>query len=670
MCPTAHGVGPVLVLIALAACGSDVRTIELTRIAPAADPACGAPTDGRTLIVTALGDFPPSEATGRPVNLSQVDQASTFSIDSFPAGTRVLELVVIGGGGVTRTIGRTAELELEALEDGAALPVFMAPPRGFCRTGNAVGTPRRAPLMARAGADVLIAGGFGEGDAPVNEVQLYRAADGSMMSLGDALYGDNDSLGLAGASMTTLLDGRVVVAGGPAPAYQVFDPGEGTFRAPGFLAPDPRAYHAAVALSASQVLLAGGCDELDAAGACVPGSTLAATSILDIDRGTVQPGPTLLRARHRATAFLDADGRVVIVGGVDDGGPVDTAERLDLTGTLPGEVVDGAGGLGARLPDGGLLAALAPADGIARSDAAVVPQGGGAASAVASAPGPRAGATLTTLEDGRVLVLGGLDAAGGNEALLYEPQLERFELVEAMPDAGAGAIHRRDHGAVRLADGSVLIVGGRDAGGAVLDDAWIFRPDLTGAFTGDATISFGVAAAGLSLVPRDPQHFRLQPAGAGIPATAVLDSSGGGGALPSEWALVAGPRFVGLSLEVRVGATGGGAALLIGFADAGRYAAAVLIPGQSAQLYDVVGGIAVLASECDGELIEAGDLGSPTQLVSLGLEAREHELEVTAGERVVLRCSERDEPARGLAGLGVVGASGASLHIASISIGR
>lgn len=666
MCPTAHRVGRVLVLIALAACGSDVRTIELIRIAPAADPSCGAPADGRTLIVTALGDFPPSEATGRPVNLSQVDQASEFSIESFPAGTRVIELVVIGSGGVTRTVGRTAEFELESLGDGDALPVFMAPPRGFCPTGSAAGTPRRAPLMARAGDDVLIAGGFGEGDAPVGEVQLYRSADGAMMSLGDALYGD-----LAGASMTTLFDGRVVVAGGPAPAYQVFDPDEGTFGVPGFLGQDLRAYHAAVALSASEVLLAGGCDGLDAAGACLPGSTLATTSILDVDRGMVQPGPTLARARRGAAAFLDADGRVVIVGGVDDAGAVDSAERLDLTATLPGEIIDAVSGLAARLADGGLLVALAPADGMARSGAAVLPPGGGSASAVASAPDPRAGATMTTLEDGRVLVLGGLDATGDDEALLYEPQLERFELVEAMPDTGAGAIHRHDHGAVQLPDGSVLIVGGRDPGGAVLDDAWIFRPDLTGAFTGDATISFGVAAAAaLSLVPRDPQHFRVQPGGAGVPATAVLESSGGGGVLPSEWALVAGPRFAGLSLEARLGAEGGGAALLIGFADAGRYSAAVLIPGQSAQLYDVADGVAVLASECDGELIEAGDLGSPTELVSLALEAREQRLEVTAGDRVVLRCGERDEPARGLAGLGVIGASGASLHIASISIGR
>lgn len=673
MCHSAHRGRRLLVFVALvatsAACGSDVRTVDLVRVAPAADPGCGAPTDGLTLIVSALGDFAPSEATGRPVNLSEVDPASTFSIESFPAGTRVIELVVIGSGGVTRTVGRTAEFELESLEDGDQLPVFMAPRRGFCPTGASAGTPRRSPLLARAGDDVLIAGGVDGAGGPVDEVQLYRSSTGVVVSLGDALYGRENPLGLAGASMTALEDGRVVVAGGPAPAFQVFDPAEERFSVALFL-PDARSHHAAVGLGGSRVLLAGGCDELDATGGCVSGRTLTTSTIVDVDEGTVMPGPSLARARRSASAFLEPDGRVLIVGGIDDAGEVSDAERVDPLGVTSGELIAGASGVAASLADGGVLAGLAPAGSTPRDGAAIVPQGGAAAAQVASVPGARAGATLTALEDGRVLVLGGLDGPGGDEAVLYEPDLERFARIEASPDAGAGPIHRREHGAVRLADGTVLIVGGIDTGGAVLDDTWIFRPDLTGAFTSDATISFGAAAADLAVVPRDPSRFRREPGGPGVPPMAVLESSGAGGVLPSQWALVSGPRFVGVTLTARVGADGGGAALISGFVDAGHYSAVVLIPGQTAQLYDVIDGVALLASECQGEVIDTADLGAPTALVDVALDVRDDRIEVAANGRVVLRCSERDEPGRGLVGLGVIGASGATLGAASISAAR
>lgn len=47
-------------------CGEgERRVVRLERIRPAADPDCGAPADARTLVVTALGDFPATEATAR-----------------------------------------------------------------------------------------------------------------------------------------------------------------------------------------------------------------------------------------------------------------------------------------------------------------------------------------------------------------------------------------------------------------------------------------------------------------------------------------------------------------------------------------------------------------------------------------------------------------------------
>src|SRR5688500_7646790 len=180
----------------LVACGGTAeRTLELVRVMPEADPACGAAGDGITMLVNARGDFAPNEDSVEPVTLSEM----TISIDHFPATTRVLDLEVLGAGGLRRRVGRTAPFDVELLEDGDRLPVFMAPERGFCPTGAAAGIPRDRPLAARAGSGVLIAGGM-DGDvppAPVTVVELYDPATGAFTALDEEF-----EQSLIGASMT------------------------------------------------------------------------------------------------------------------------------------------------------------------------------------------------------------------------------------------------------------------------------------------------------------------------------------------------------------------------------------------------------------------------------------------------------------------------------------
>ncbi len=443
-------------LLCAAGCGSDSRTLELVRVQPPADPGCGAASDGRTLLVTALGDFPRSEATAAAPSLSTNQR---FSIDSFPAETRMLEVVVIGSGGVVRTVGRTAELDLTSLDDGAEVPVFMAPPRGFCPTGDGAGAPRVDPLVVAAGSGALVVGGTDGSGAPVTDALWYDPATGLFTSLGDVFY--TDEHGLRGASTTRMPDGRVAIVGGSKPGYQLYDPAERAAGRPGLL-DDPRAHHAAVALDGNRLLLAGGCSTVDADGSCAGGSALLTSVILDVDTGAVEDGPTLARPRIDGTAMLEPDGRVLLAGGVNDSGaPAADGERIDPTGTQAGELVTGATGVAQRLPDGGTLVALAPSGATAAAAAAVVPAGASTARSVAAAPAPRAGATLTALDDGRVLVMGGQEVATGSEALLYSPQLARFDTVDAIVDPGDGEVTRDHHGAALLPDGSVLVVGGR-----------------------------------------------------------------------------------------------------------------------------------------------------------------------------------------------------------------
>lgn len=98
--------------------------------------------------------------------------------------------------------------------------------------------------------------------------------------------------------------------------------------------------------------------------------------------------------------------------------------------------------------------------------------------------------TATLLDDGRVLVVGG-ELSGMAE--IYDPQTGTFTLTGSLSTARGGFT------ATRLVDGRVLIVGGGGQGSAALASAEIYDPD-TGTFTPTgpmATARWGHAVAPL-----------------------------------------------------------------------------------------------------------------------------------------------------------------------------
>jgi hypothetical protein len=313
---------------------------------------------------------------------------------------------------------------------------------------------------------------------------------------------------------------------------------------------------------------------------------------------------------------------------------------------------------------GSALWASAPATGAPDARAGIIAPGAGAVAAVANAPWPLAGATMTGLQDGRVLVLG-TDAGGAGRALLYEPNRGAFRSLETAA-GGPGP----EHGAALLDDGTVLAVGGRDAGGAAAPGAWVIRPDLTGPFASDITIAFGDPELAQHLIPRDPTMAVLEPATPERPARYTLTSSGGGGALPSEWAILGGPVLSEATLRARVRAQGGGVALMLGFRDPENYVTAVLIAGQAATVYRLEHGELAVEEPCDGAIVAAGDLAPPGGIDSVDVALSHHSgsVRVELAGREVLRCVTATPAGR--VGLGVSGASGASAHIDFVAVTR
>ena len=628
--------------------------MRIERVRPAADPDCGAPDDARGLLITALGEFPATEATARSLTLADgVD----IAIDGFPVETTSLEVEVLGFGGAVRAVGRTQEFAIESLDDEAVITVFMAPQGGFCPTGPPIQV-RDAPLVARAGGAVLIAGG--SDGAPVHEVELYDPATGLFSSLGQPLYGSDLGAGLAGASMTAMPDGHVVVAGGGATAFQVYEPGAGEFGAPQFLR-EARAHHAAVALDADHLLLAGGCAQLDGAG-CIAGSGLSTSVVLEVSTGQLSDGPGLSRLRVGGSALREADGRVLLTGGTDgDGAPVGEAERVDPTGARPAELVASTGSAAALLAAGGALTGFAPRGAPPSQTAAVVPPGAILATQVTASLDPRAGPALVPLETGQVLVIGG----GAAAAALYAPATGALEPLSSAPGSG----ERSGHAAIRLGDGSVLVIGGRDAEGAPLGDAWIFRPALTGPWSGGLSATFATPESAAPMVPRDPARARAVPAEGATPAHYRIEASGADGA-PSEWAILAGPRFTSLALEASVAAEQGGVAILLWFRDEATTAVLALRPGQDAELFEIAAGEQRPLGSCAGQPIADADLAPPDGAGhAIAVSASRGELTATLDGREVLRC-DVDPPAAGLVGVAPLGGEGALLRLDLVSVSR
>ena len=278
---------------------------------------------------------------------------------------------------------------------------------------------------------------------------------------------------------TALYDGTVLFAGGggsnPQTATSIYDPAKGTWTAGAPLG-TARSQAAAVMLRDGRVLLMGGLS---------PNSVLGTTEIYDQVAGTWSPGPPMFQARRLHTATVLDDGRVLVTAGIGSSGWLASAELFDPqtnTWTATGSIAVARYDHSAtRLLDGRVLVAAGTNQSLATGALASVEIYDPAAGTWTAGPSltfRRQRHTATLLNDGRLLVVGGMYYATPTTPLatfpaqceLYNPATNAWTLVAPMSGPP-----RAMHSATLLPEGRVLVTGGVSAFGelAVTD---VFDP--------------------------------------------------------------------------------------------------------------------------------------------------------------------------------------------------
>lgn len=341
----------------------------------------------------------------------------------------------------TAAIKQTVTATVAPTSSAAAIWQLSAAPLSVARTGHAA-------TMLKDGK-VLVAGGVGSGPSAtaLNSVELYDPATRSWKVVAPMSTGSTEHT-------ATLLDnGTVLVVGGynngdpkrdPVAALntaELYDPAKNTWSPVGTL-PGGRAFHTATLLKDGSVLVVGGASS---SGNISNNTVLKAADLYNPVTKTWLPAGTMSVARIGHTATLLPDGTVLVVGAASDpGSPGTSANSAELFTTTP-------------KPAWSVTGALTTA----RVDHAAV-----------------------LLQDGTVMVIGGRGGVGTPGAVLGSSEIfiTATKRWAKGPDLGTA---RTGHTATLLADGAVLVIGGRSGGtpGAALNsaellplDAKVWRP--------------------------------------------------------------------------------------------------------------------------------------------------------------------------------------------------
>lgn len=412
---------------------------------------------------------------------------------------------------------------------GAALPEVYDPVTGsWGLAGSIVRSNGHTATLLPSGK-VLVTGGV-EGGAPVTAGQLYDPASSTWGATGAMGVPRSSHVATLLTSGQVLVTGGVDATGGELASAEIYDPVTETWSPTGSMGTVQGGSLTSTLLPSGKVLVTGGLQGAElydpALGTWLatdnPRSTDARTPALLLPSGKVliaspssglyhPPAGTctatapLTRARTGAAVAHLPDGRVLVTGGEDGGGPISVAELYDpatgawtATGSmrrarhghsatlLPNGTVLVAGGYGVKsaeiydpisgtwsltsplaearglhtatlLPSGAVLVAGGHIEGIRLATAEIYSPSPGTWAPARSMRERRSSHTATLLRNGQVLVAGGTpDGTALKTTELYDPALDEWR------DAAPLSFARRDHTATLLPSGAVLIAGGQD----------------------------------------------------------------------------------------------------------------------------------------------------------------------------------------------------------------
>jgi len=337
------------------------------------------------------------------------------------------------------------------------------------------------PVLLQDGRVLAAGGGNNRGAVTYADAALYNPGSGQWTVTGSLATSRRLH------TLTVLPNGKVLAAGGfhghPSTSpnilasAELFDPATGTWSPTGSMNTS-RCNHNALLLPDGRVLVMGGATELPVIDSLVIGSA----EIYDPASGTWTAVAPMIHARASFPAVLLADGKVLVISGiVETGGDLvgltfceiydpatDTWTPTTPIGT-PNPLESGRPRVGAQavlLPDGTVLLTGGHTGGPTnwnyppfsfveseRYDPAT-----GKWADAASMEIPRDEFRLIRLNSGKVLAIGGLEYGG------YDAGYQNSEIFD--PATGSWGpligltIGRAKFGAVKLADGRVLIAGG------------------------------------------------------------------------------------------------------------------------------------------------------------------------------------------------------------------
>jgi hypothetical protein len=371
-------------------------------------------------------NIPASNVTGTTFQFLQTQSPAGSPVDlsQFEGGFQSSTTAVI-----RRMLVSTEEFYLEALNETTANPGSAYPVTQHTATLTVDGDAAiiGGQVYSGVGPSFLVAGN-GCGGAGT------RCDIGSLKSYSDFAGAGSLNVPRAFHTGTLLSDGTILVAGGeqapntPLASAEIYNPLTKTAFLTGAMSV-PRSNHTATLELNGRVLVAGG---------FATAASSAPTNLADIYYPNTQifePTAPMNVARANHTATLMSDGTILVVGGqTTSGNFVSSAEVYSST-----------------------MVTWSP----------VAPIGGGAGT-------PLGYHTATLLQDGRVLVVGGINGAGvSNKVFAWTPGAGAgsWATMAALPTA------LYEHTSTLLPDGTVLVAGGNNGAGE-FSGSFLYNPSL------------------------------------------------------------------------------------------------------------------------------------------------------------------------------------------------